>query len=839
MQGGKAVPGSDGFETWKNTRVLRWITIGLLLCGAGMAQEKLVPGLLGDYRDAHRSIQLVVSSPNFFLEAAESPHPSLAPEFKARWTGAILILRAGTYSFRGARAAIEGAAVGEDGVPLDPGRHAIEVSYERKPGAATLRLEWMAGHFDWEPVPSDRFLHDERSVDARAVAVEQGRHLAEKLGCANCHRAESASLRARPGPSLTAIGSRRKRAWLYHWLRDPAAFQADAVMPSMLANDQQRRDVAAFLAASVAGNVAGEPSKDPVKIARRESDTGRSLFAPLGCGACHQRDSLSLDGLGSKMDAAALVAYLENPGLHDASGEMPSLALSSEEATQLAGFLLLSRNPAFEEDFEHGAAERGAALVRSAGCAACHTVDGGGSLTGGSQAPALSKLNTGRGCLADNPGPVVPRYRLSPADRASLAAFIAWYRENPDISSAPVYDFYRRVADLRCTTCHAMDAALPTSAIAEKAPPLTGLGARLAPQWLREVLVEGRRSHAEFELRMPHYSSDHVKPLIDGFARAAGLQPGAAPTAPPQASSVSTTGVQMLGTNASQGGLGCIGCHGFGEHNALGEEGPALTHVARRVRYDWFQRWMRDPARILSGTSMPNYFGSLPADEARGKIAALWAALSLGDKMPLPEGFEQAESKPGSEEMPVPSSKPIVIRWDMPEATPAAIAVGLPGAVSYCFDAGESRLRYAWLGGFVDMTGTLFEKRDSETKLTRTADVLGDVFYRGDEFPFRVGKSRRIPQRRFRGYRLIEGYPEFRYEIDGVEVRERVTATGDRNGIVRSFLLSNVDQPIWFLAPEGDGYAIESSLPASAGEIRIPAGTNIEFQITLYKVRSN
>jgi hypothetical protein len=28
-------------------------------------------------------------------------------------------------------------------------------------------------------------------------------------------------------------------------------------------------------------------------------------------------------------------------------------------------------------------------------------------------------------------------------------------------------------------------------------------------------------------------------------------------------------------------------------------------------------------------------------------------------------------------------------------------------------------------------------------------------------------------------------------------------------------------------------------LPASAGEIRIPAGTNIEFQITLYKVRSN
>jgi hypothetical protein len=381
-----------------------------------------------------------------------------------------------------------------------------------------------------------------------------------------------------------------------------------------------------------------------------------------------------------------------------------------------------------------------------------------------------------------------------------------------------------------------MDASSPTSAISQKAPPLTTLGSRMTPEWLHDVLIKGRRSEAEFELRMPHYSADQVKPLVDGFVCAAGLQPGARPAAPPQASSVSAKGVHMLGTNAAQGGLGCIGCHGFAEYHALGEEGPALTHVAQRVRYDWFQRWMRDPARVLSGTSMPNYFGSLPADEARAKIDALWAALTLGDEMPLPEGFEQAESKPGSEELPVPSGKPIVIRWDMPEATPAAIAVGLPGGVSYCFDAGESRLRYAWIGGFVDMTGTLSEKRDRETKLTRTADVLGDVFYRADAFPFRVGERRHIPQRRFRGYRLVEGHPECHYQIDDIDVRERVTATDSRDGIVRSFRLSNVDQPIWFLAPEGDGYTFESSLPVSSGELRIPAGANIEFQITLSKV---
>ena len=813
--------------------MLRWFTIGLLLCGVGLAQEELAPGLLGVYQDSARSVQLVVPSPNFFLEAGESLHPSLAAEFEAEWTGFVSILRAGKYVFRGARVTIDGRPVGESGLSLDPGRHAIRISYSRKVGPASLRLEWKAEHFSWEPVPTDRFFLDARSVNAQTGLVEAGRRSAEKLGCANCHRAQSSSLRARPGPSLIEIGSRRKRAWLYHWLRDPAAFQPDALMPATLANDQQRRDVAAFLAAKV----SREPLKELARIARRAADTGRSLFTPLGCGACHQRGSLPLRGLGSKTEAAALVAYLEDPSRHDDSGEMPSLALSREEATQLAGFLLLSRNVAFEQPFAAGDAERGAALVYSAGCASCHEIGASGGPSPDPAAPPMAALKPGLGCLADSPGSAVPQYRLSSTELASLRAFVAWYGENPDISNAPTYDFQHRLAELRCTTCHAIDASSPTSAIAETAPPLTGLGSRMSGQWLRDVLIGERRALETFELRMPHYSQEQVKGLVDGFARAAGFDPGNALPSPPPAASAE--GVNMLGTNAAQGGLGCIGCHGFGEYDALGEDGPSLTHVARRVRYDWFQRWMRDPARVLSGTSMPNYFGSLPREQARLKIDALWAALSLGDRMPLPEGFEQKQSKPGSEEIPVPAGRPIVIRWDMPEATPAAIAVGLPGGISYCFDAGESRLRYAWSGGFVDMTGTLFEKRDRETKLTRTADILGDVFYRADTFPFRVGDQRHIPQRRFRGYRLIEGFPEFHYQIDGVDVYEHVTATEPKNGIVRRFRVSRVDQPMWFLVPVGDGYVIKSSLPDSGGALAIPSGENIEFQVVIQRVQSN
>ena len=49
-----------------------------------------------------------------------------------------------------------------------------------------------------------------------------------------------------------------------------------------------------------------------------------------------------------------------------------------------------------------------------------------------------------------------------------------------------------------------------------------------------------------------------------------------------------------------------------------------------------------------------------------------------------------------------PHRRPLMYRIFMPDASPAAIAVALPHGVSYCWDAGNCRLRYAWIGGFVD-----------------------------------------------------------------------------------------------------------------------------------------
>ncbi|MCD8535592.1 MAG: hypothetical protein LR011_12735 [Verrucomicrobia bacterium] len=50
----------------------------------------------------------------------------------------------------------------------------------------------------------------------------------------------------------------------------------------------------------------------------------------------------------------------------------------------------------------------------------------------------------------------------------------------------------------------------------------------------------------------------------------------------------------------------------------------------------------------------------------------------------------------------VSSQRPKIQRIFMPDAGPAAIAVALPGDLSYCWDAGACQLRYVWKGQFID-----------------------------------------------------------------------------------------------------------------------------------------
>ena len=805
------------------------LTGGLLL--AQPAGSGALPGLVATCNDFRHAIQIVTPSPDFRLDASQSIHPALEPSFACEFAGSIEVLQAGSYQFdrAGARLWIGGEEISDQPRRLEAGAHSIRIGYTREPGPAKVRVRWKSEHFAWEPLPTARLMHTaSEAPSAEQSLAARGRWLVEEYGCLNCHLASSSEIERRRAPSLTEIGSRIQPAWLHAWLDDPKAHRGDARMPRML-DEEQRRDVATYLS-----TLNGSARPNIGSVSPEDVNRGAMLMGALGCSACHGDAGVSLDGLGSKFERAALVEYLIQPEKFEPSGRMPSLFLNEGEATQLATHLVQSRNRAAERSWNRGDAEHGKRVVQTSGCLACHDLEDGGPLRNELAAPAWDSLRPGRGCLSES-STETPRYAFSGQESRAIEAFLTNYQQYPDVSEAPVFAFRRALERLQCGACHAIDHARPAAGLREAPPPLTDVGAKLRPSWFEGVLTGYNRVLGWFDLRMPRYDQEQVQSLVAGFGKASGVDadPGHSAMAPEEA--LYQRGRDLLGTNPAKGGMACIGCHDWGENKALGEHGPQLINAAQRLRDDWFRRWMMDPARILSGTSMPNYFTSTPAEQADETLAALWAALEKGSDQPAPEGFEQ-NAADDPEARPVPTDRPIVVRWDMPEATPAAIAVGLPGEVAYCFDAGESRLRYAWHGGFVDLSGTLLSKRDPETRLSYTAGLVGEVFYHPDSFPIRVGRLEEIPLRRFRGYRLVEGFPEFHYTVDGIDVYEKILKVDGAVGIVREFRFDTVDQPVWILAERAADVEITSPAAGTeSGAIVVPRGQDVAVRVTILR----
>ena len=78
-----------------------------------------------------------------------------------------------------------------------------------------------------------------------------------------------------------------------------------------------------------------------------------------------------------------------------------------------------------------------------------------------------------------------------------------------------------------------------------------------------------------------------------------------------------------------------------------------------------------------------------------------------------------------------------------------------------------------------------------------------------------VGSPDRIPEYRFRGYRLVDGYPEFHYQVDGVDVHERVSPSANPMGLRRQFTIARIDREMWLLDGRfaGDRMALKKGAP--------------------------
>ena len=431
---------------------------------------------------------------------------------------------------------------------------------------------------------------------------------------------------------------------------------------------QQAADLAAYL---IAGDGDGRAAAAAEATPIGDVSDGRRLYAETGCAACHgdATSTPAVDTgtrliapaetpggseaegpvlrLGDKWQPAALASYLLEPARFDPWSRMPRTALEAAEANSLALYLLTPAPPGGAALAESPSATppptvppairsdagRGRRLADELRCRSCH------SLPGGDPPPAAAPVNglAGRSSTwtADGyTGSSHPRYELDSAQIAAIERFLA-----EDVASlsrtVPVEYAERRIRSGGCLFCHGRDGVAavwsPPSekrlrSAAEDAdqndfalstddetgpdllpPDLTWTGEKLRSVWLAAFLA-GRaadRPRPHLRVRMPAFPSG-ADILAVGLHHQHGL-PASPVDVQPQDPELAAVGRDLIRGDR----LGCHSCHALGEDPALGGEGSEETInfalVRRRLRREYFDRFLRDPQRILPGSKMPQF----------------------------------------------------------------------------------------------------------------------------------------------------------------------------------------------------------------------------------------
>ena len=551
----------------------------------------------------------------------------------------------------------------EKAVRLKKGGNDIKIEFESAArGDGELRVFWSGYDFGFEPIKPELMSYP--AADQAVVAGEQlrrGHRLFVERRCARCHDydelrlADSAYLELdRSGPDLRLVGTRVRQGWMAKWMKDPHEVRPEATMPKFALGGSDAVDIASYLA------TLGQPQPH-AGFTKKQAAAGGERFRELGCVACHTRtdesrqdamlgDRIHLAFVKQKWHASSLVSYLQDPSAHYDDVRMPNLKVSAEDAANLAAYLLKDAAPL---PVRKGDLKKGRRLVRKHGCFLCHAFE--------EDIPPVDRLfpryrnlKPKRGCLADKPGGDAPDHGFTAPERAALRAFLPFANEVP-FRKSPLDFGARHVVAERCTACHALDGQASTWArlaekwsideplppeqdpVAQGLPSLTWVGAKLQPSWIRKFVVGELPSPRPWlTARMPKFEK-HGAALTDGLVREHGYLSKDEPIRPGGASlAIHGDRLMQQGT-----GFGCVQCHAVGNKKAeqvFEREGINLVTARKRLRHEYYTRWLADPTRLDPDARMPKYadnngktaFTDVLAGDAAKQFEAIWQA--LGDK---------------------------------------------------------------------------------------------------------------------------------------------------------------------------------------------------------------
>ncbi|MEK6238770.1 MAG: hypothetical protein N2C14_28990, partial [Planctomycetales bacterium] len=445
-------------------------------------------------------------------------------------------------------------------------------------------------------------------------------------------------------------------------------------------------------------------------------------------------DGGDLTQVAEKRPEDFFAGWLTDPGRFNPSHRMPIFQLTKRETQSLAAYLKTlapSGKTVSPSDAQPLAKadpvdlEMGKRLVAKHRCGACHELPKATDSFRPTKKIKWAAADWKASCLlSPRPEKDRPGYGLTKDQAAAVRRCVEETAANGGKGARPetIATLGRDVlAERNCLACHRrgsrpgialiaaqaakMDSRLPLLLPALSPPALNAVGDKLHDRHLLAA-VETRDEPLRkwLSVRMPkfHLSAAEKTALTTHFVAHDRIPAGAeTPRVLPDAAALRVAGSRLVTSD----GFGCASCHAIGDSQpvkvALNARGTDLDMIGDRIRRPWFDRWSRDPARIVPRMEMPSIKLAVRGvlhENVDHQLEAVWQALNTpGFNPPRPNPLRVVRAS-GS---PDPKARAIVLTDALRDAKRRYVKpflIALPNRHNALFDLETGRLSAWWIG---------------------------------------------------------------------------------------------------------------------------------------------